>query len=105
MLAQLHTLLHQSNRVRGGYNRLKGGVSRTFQRRLAAARPPPRVGRRRAGGRRWRADEASHGAKLLKRGGTLRTVPEAFVYDGSNYLLKMLVDLDAMRSPAAPTPS
>ena len=52
----------------------------------------------------WRAAAGAQGAKLLKVKNELRTVPEAFVYSGSNYLLKMLTDMDGLPLPGGSDP-
>ena len=52
----------------------------------------------------WRAAAGAQGAKLLKVKNELRTVPEAFVYNGSNYLLKMLTDMDGLPLPGGSDP-
>ena len=53
---------------------------------------------------RWRGAPGAQGAKLLKVKNELRTVPEAFVYNGANYLLKMLTDMDGLPLPGGSDP-
>ena len=105
-LKELRQMLHTALRVRGPCSRLAGEVSVQYQRRLSQTllqllRCSLAVVR---SAEAWRASSESQGAKLLKRGGTLRTVPEAFVWNGANYLLKMLTDLDGLPLPGGSDP-
>ena len=105
-LRRLRHTLHTALRVRGTCASIKGLVATQYQKRLSdtllellhcsvevvqAAET-------------WRGSPDSQGAKLLKRGDTLRTVPEAFVWNGANYLLKMLTDMDGLPVPGGSDP-
>jgi hypothetical protein len=105
-LRQLRHMLHTALRVRGPCSRLSGVVSVQYQRLLGETvlsllRRSVEVVLAAEG---WRAAAGAQGAKLLKVKNELRTVPEAFVHNGANYLLKMLTDMDGLPLPGGSDP-
>ena len=99
-------MLHTALRVRGPCSRLHGEVSAQYQRLLGEsllALLQRSVDVVRAA-ESWRAAADSEGAKLLKVRDELRTVPEAFVWQGGNYLLKMLTDMSSLPLPGGSDP-
>ena len=105
-LRQLRHMLHTALRVRGPCSRLAGEVSVQYQRLLGETvlsllRRSVEVVLAAEG---WRAAAGAQGAKLLKVKNELRTVPEAFVHNGANYLLKMLTDMDGLPLPGGSDP-
>ena len=53
---------------------------------------------------KMRSQGHTAGCRLIKKGNTLRTVPEPLVHNGGNYLLKMLTDVAFIPLPLASDP-
>ena len=93
-------------RVRGQAGRLSGRILELFQWRMAKLLVALRRTTLRVveAAEAWRQASAGTGLRLVRAEGELRSVPEPMVYQGDNYLLKVLTDLCWLPLPGASDP-
>ena len=98
--------LQTVRRVRGQAVRLSGRVCAVFQWRMAQCLAALRDATLEVAeaAERWRTSSEAVGQRLVRRGSALRHVPEPMVYEGSNYLLKMLTDVAPLPLPGGTDP-
>ena len=106
LLEQVTALLHAVRRVRGGAKRLAGRICCLYQWRLAKILDALRRATLDVveAAEAWRSAGDATGLRLMRVDGELRTVPEPIVFNGENYLLKILTDLTSLPLPGASDP-
>ena len=105
-LQSITTQLQIIRRVRGHAGRLSGRIMELFQWRMAKLLVELRHTTLRVveAAEAWRQGSAGTGLRLVRAEGELRSVPEPMVYQGDNYLLKVLTDLCWLPLPGASDP-